>query len=63
MDYSARWQAIKTAFSKQIPEGEFVRQAGWERASGEFGKEGSRNIRSATTRITAPILIIFISIR
>jgi putative transposase len=23
MDYSARWQAIKTAFSKQIPEGEF----------------------------------------
>ena len=23
MDYSARWQAIKTAFSKQIPEGAF----------------------------------------
>jgi hypothetical protein len=34
-----------------------------ERASEEFGKDCSGNIRSTTTRIMARILIIFISIQ
>ena len=62
VNYSARWQAIKTEFSKQIPLGEFRSASRESKANAGFGREDFGSTRSAMTRIMPRTSITFISI-
>lgn len=61
VDFSARWQAIKTAFSKKMPQGEF-RSAIRRGTEGnvEFGSGGSGSTPSAMSGITPRIWTVSI---